>query len=72
MDVEIWPTNVMIEPKGRLVLEIASHDTQGSGYFTHNQPDDRSEAKLKGLNNIELGAGRENYLVLPVIPPQAS
>ena len=68
VDVEIWPTNVVLSKGDKLVLEVASGDTQGSGYFTHNHPDDRNEEKLKGWNNIHLGEGRENCLVLPVIP----
>jgi hypothetical protein len=67
-DVEIWPTNVVIKANERLVLEVASHDTQGSGYFTHNHPEDRPEARLKGCNNIEFGPDAENYLTLPIIP----
>lgn len=41
LDVEIWPTNVVIEKGGRLVLEVSSGDTQGSGIFDHTHPDDR-------------------------------
>lgn len=41
VDVEIWPTNVVVEKGGRIVLEVASGDTQGSGIFTHDDPTDR-------------------------------
>ena len=41
VDVEIWPTNVIVEKGGKLVLEVASGDTQGSGVFKHTGPDDR-------------------------------
>lgn len=41
VDVEIWPTNVIVEKGGRIVLEVASGDTQGSGIFLHNDPQDR-------------------------------
>jgi hypothetical protein len=41
VDVEIWPTNVIVEKGGKLVLEVASGDTQGSGIFKHTGPDDR-------------------------------
>ncbi|KAJ9665636.1 hypothetical protein H2201_004328 [Coniosporium apollinis] len=40
-DVEIWPTNVIVEKGGRIVFEVASGDTQGSGVFQHNDPADR-------------------------------
>ena len=42
VDVEIWPTNVVIEKGGKLQLEIAPCNTQGSGIFLHNHPEDRS------------------------------
>jgi hypothetical protein len=41
VDVEIWPTNVIVEKGGKLVLEVASGDTQGSGVFKHTGSDDR-------------------------------
>lgn len=39
--VELWPTNAIVEIGGRIVLEVASGDTPGSGIFTHNHPADR-------------------------------
>lgn len=41
VEVEIWPTNVVVEVGGKLVLEVASGDTQGSGIFLHNDSTDR-------------------------------
>ena len=41
VDVEIWPTNVVAEKGGKIVLEVASGDTQGAGLFLHNDPKDR-------------------------------
>lgn len=41
VDVEVWPTNVVVEEGGRLALEVSSGDTQGSGIFLHNDPVDR-------------------------------
>jgi len=41
VDVEIWPTNIVVEKGGKLILEVASGDTQGSGIFQHNDPIDR-------------------------------
>ena len=67
-DVEIWPTNVVIGAGGKLVLEVASHDTQGSGIFEHNHPEDRVESRLKGWNNIHVGGEHQSCLILPVIP----
>lgn len=41
VDVEVWPTNVVVEKGGKIVLEVSSGDTQGSGIFQHNSPADR-------------------------------
>lgn len=41
VDVEVWPSNVVVGKGGRIVLEVGSGDTQGSGIFEHNDPVDR-------------------------------
>ena len=41
VDVEVWPTNVVVEKGGRIVLEVSSGDTQGSGVFQHTSETDR-------------------------------
>lgn len=41
VDVEIWPTNVVVEEGGKLIFEVASGDTQGSGIFQHTSETDR-------------------------------
>jgi hypothetical protein len=66
VDVEIWPTNVVLEPKESLVLEVAGHDTQGVGKFSHEHLDDRNPRVLDGINIITVG-GEASWLTLPVI-----
>lgn len=68
VDVEVWPTNVIVEEGGKLVLEVSSGDTQGCGIFGHKHPEDRSEKVFAGLNHLHFGDGHQNYVVLPVIP----
>ncbi|CAK7225456.1 hypothetical protein SBRCBS47491_005896 [Sporothrix bragantina] len=68
VDVEIWPTNVVVSPGSYLELQIASCDTAGSGLFTHTHEEDRAPEKLTGLNNIHLGGDFENFLRLPFVP----
>lgn len=41
VDVEIWPTNVVVEKGSKLVFEVSSGDTQGSGIFEHASKVDR-------------------------------
>ncbi|GAB1316051.1 hypothetical protein MFIFM68171_06261 [Madurella fahalii] len=68
VDVEVWPTCVVVEKGGMLVFEVASGDTQGSGIFLHDDPIDRSPDVFQGMNHINFGEQFPNYLVLPVIP----
>lgn len=68
VDVEIWPTNVIAEKGGKIVFEVSSGDTQGSGIFQHTSESDRSRAKFAGLNHIHFGKGLENFVTLPIIP----
>ncbi|KAJ5490005.1 Hydrolase CocE/NonD family [Penicillium expansum] len=68
VDVEIWPTNVVVERHGKLILEVASGDTQGSGIFQHNHPTDRAAERFQGVNHIHFGSSYENFVTLPIIP----
>ncbi|KAI1130639.1 acyl esterase [Nemania abortiva] len=72
VDVEVWPTSVVVEPGGQLVLEVASGDTQGCGIFRHDDPVDRSPAKFQGRNHVCFGLSLVNYIMLPVIPLEQS
>ncbi|KAL1905422.1 hypothetical protein Sste5344_008781 [Sporothrix stenoceras] len=41
VDVEIWPTNVVVEEGAKIVFEVSSGDTQGCGIFRHEDENDR-------------------------------
>lgn len=68
VDVEVWPTNVVVSPGHRLVLEVSSGDTQGAGLFEHTSEIDRPRSALTGYNNIHFGPKHDNWLLMPVIP----
>ncbi|OCL12710.1 alpha/beta-hydrolase [Glonium stellatum] len=68
VDVEIWPTNVVVSEGGKLIFEISGADTQGSGIFAHESEKDRPEKVFKGTNEIVFGVGEGNYVVLPRVP----
>ncbi|TKA80572.1 hypothetical protein B0A49_00624 [Cryomyces minteri] len=68
VDIEVWPTNVVVEKGSKIVFEVSSGDTQGCGIFRHNDSSDRSEQKLRGSNHIHFGPESLNYVTLPVIP----
>ncbi|KAK0635367.1 X-Pro dipeptidyl-peptidase C-terminal non-catalytic domain-containing protein [Bombardia bombarda] len=70
VDVELWPTNVVVDKGGRIVVEVSSGDTQGSGIFQHNSSSDRPPARFAGQNHIHFGDGLDNYVTMPVIPPE--
>jgi predicted acyl esterase len=68
VDVEIWPTNVVVSKGNRLVLEVSSGDTQGAGLFEHTSEVDRPREVFQGLNHIHFGPGHENWMLMPLIP----
>ncbi|KAH8679517.1 X-Pro dipeptidyl-peptidase protein-like protein [Tricladium varicosporioides] len=68
VDIEIWPTNVVVEKGAKIVFEVSSGDTQGSGIFQHTSDSDRPKSKFAGTNHIHFDEGTENYVTLPIIP----
>ncbi|KAJ5681831.1 uncharacterized protein N7477_001771 [Penicillium maclennaniae] len=69
VDIELWPTNVVVEAGNRLTLEVSSGDTAGTGMFNHNDPIDRPGSVFEGQNHIHFGPDHVNHITLPVIPP---
>ncbi|KAJ4351114.1 uncharacterized protein N0V89_006453 [Didymosphaeria variabile] len=70
VDVEVWPTNVVLEEGETLVFEVAGHDTQGVGHFSHGHTEDRKLEVFDGLNNVHVG-GDDSWLLLPIIPERS-
>ena len=68
VDVEIWPTNVVVSPGHRLVFEISSGDTQGAGLFEHTSEVDRPKNVFQGHNHIHFGPDYANWVLMPLIP----
>jgi predicted acyl esterase len=68
VDVEIWPTSVVLAPGHRLVLEIRAHDDPNVAPFLHSHSGDR---RCEGTVTIHTGPDHDSYLLLPVIPPRA-
>lgn len=67
VDVEIWPTNVILAKGDKLVFEVSSGDTPGAGIFEHNSSQDRSPDMFEGENHLHFGQGRENWVLVPEI-----
>ena len=86
LDVEIWPTGIVIPPGYRIGLTVRGKDYEwdgpgvrlsnfknelkGCGPFLHNDSRDRPPDLFGGDITIHCGPGQESYLLLPVIPPK--
>jgi predicted acyl esterase len=84
LDVEIWPTSIVVPPGYQLALNVRGRDYEvdgtdaalpnapypmkGVGPFLHVDPDDRPPAIFGGRNTLHFAPGKEPYLLLPVIP----
>lgn len=66
VDVEIWPTSVVLGAGHRLVLELRAHDDPGIAPFLHTHPQDR---RWGGTITVHTGPDHPSHVVLPVIPP---
>jgi len=76
VDVEIWPTSIVL-PKGyTLALTVTGKDFEragatgmmkGSGIFMHDSEADRPPREFGGTHTIHTGGKRDSYLLLPYI-----
>jgi uncharacterized protein len=85
LDIEIWPTSIVVPAGYRVALSVRGRDYvypggsggrlsnmknefTGCGPFLHDDPRDRPIAVYGGTTTIHFGNGRDNFVVLPVIP----
>ena len=84
LDVEIWPTSVVIPAGYRLGVTISGRDFElpgdgpwpaafgvtmrGNGIFVHDEPADRPADLFGGTTTLFSGGDSPSYLLLPVIP----
>jgi predicted acyl esterase len=84
LDIEIWPTCIVVPPGYRVALSVRGKDYEydgtdaalphapypmkGVGPFTHSNPHDRPPEIFGGTNTLHFGPARAPYLLLPVIP----
>ncbi len=77
VDVEIWPTSIVVPAGYHLALTIGGKDFErpdaqglmkGSGIFLHNDPADRPADVFGGVNTIHTGGEHASHLLMPFIP----
>ena len=88
LDIEIWPTCIVVPPRYRIGLTVRGKDYQsdgpsivipdapypftGVGPFFHTHPQDRPAEIFEKTNTLHFGPMRQPYVLLPVIPPKES
>jgi predicted acyl esterase len=86
LDIEIWPTSIVVPAGYRIGLSVRGRDYEsaasggklsnfknelrGCGPFLHDDPLDRPADVFGGTTTLHFGAGRASYLLLPIIPPK--
>ena len=73
LDVEIWPTSLVLPPGHRLSLTLMGQDFEFEGVagrILHQAPSDRDPLRLGAHTTILGGPGHESYLLLPVPAPE--
>lgn len=87
LDVEIWPTSIVVPAGYRIGLSVRGKDyeypgadetgpanpypARGCGPFTHTDPWDRPAEVFGGRQTLYCGGGRASSLLLPIIPPRS-
>ena len=86
LDVEIWPTSIVVPAGFRFGLAVRGRDYHcdgpplaipgvkytltGVGPFLHEHPEDRPSDVFHGRNALHFAAGRMPYVLLPIIPTE--
>jgi len=86
LDIEIWPTSIVVPRGYRLALTVRGKDYEvdgrdialpnapypmkGVGPFLHIDPDDRPPEIFATRNTLHFATGRQPYVLLPIIPDQ--
>jgi hypothetical protein len=84
LDVEIWPTSIVVPTGCRIALTIRGKDYEhacrggklsnfknelrGCGPFLHDDPTDRPAKIFSGKTTLRQEKDRQPYLLLPIIP----
>lgn len=67
VEVEIWPMSIALPAGSRLELLLQGRDFERSGFFQHDDPQDRPAHIFGGTNAIHTGSASPSSLLLPVL-----
>ncbi len=86
LDVEIWPTCVVVPAGYRIGFTVRGKDYEhpgegiriqsfvnelrGCGPFLHNDPQDRPEHIFGGRNTVHAGGKNSSFVLVPIIPKE--
>jgi predicted acyl esterase len=84
LDVEIWPTSIVVPGGWRIGLTVRGKDYEyqgaathlsnvkfpmkGCGPFLHDDPEDRPPSVFAGRTTLHAGESMSSYLLVPIIP----
>jgi uncharacterized protein len=84
LDIEIWPTCIVVPNGYRVALTVRGKDYEwegpaqvlsnmknpmrGCGPFVHDEPLDRPETVFGGNTTLHFGPERQPYIMVPIIP----
>ena len=87
LDVEIWPTSLVVPAGSQIVLTVGgvdydhgqegsrldhfANELRGNGPFIHPHPVNRPPDVFGGEATLHAGGEYESFLLLPVVPPKA-
>jgi hypothetical protein len=85
LDIEIWPTCIVVPRGYRLGLAVRGRDYEypgpplvvpgvkysltGVGPFLHDHPADRPAELFGGTSTLHFRPGQQPYVLLPIVPP---
>jgi uncharacterized protein len=86
LEIEIWPTSIVVPTGHRIALTLRGRDYEhpgpgarlsnmknefrGCGPFLHDDPRNRPNAIFAGKTTLHLTPDRPAYLLLPIVPPK--
>ncbi len=85
LDIEIWPTSIVVPPRHTLALTVAGVDfdhglgedpirpgMRGSAIFMHDDPADRPAERFGGRVTVHTGGDMASRLLLPIISAEST